>query len=311
MAESGDGVVVENLTVVYGDVVAVDGASFSAPAGAVTVVLGPNGAGKTSTIEVCEGFRVRSSGTVSVLGLDPATRHRELTRRMGVMLQDGGVYPSARVAETVSHYCTLHGRGADPTAIIEMVGLTHRARGAWRRLSGGERQRMSLALALAARPDVAFLDEPTSGVDIDGRVAVRRIVRSLADGGATVVLATHELDEAEQMADNVVVFAAGRVVATGPLESLRAGHQRVSFRTRAGLDADGLGRAIGATVRAREATVGADGTCWYDVPSADEARLVAAVGGWLAEHGLPLIEMRAGQESLAELYRRVTAGGGA
>lgn len=308
MPGSDDGVVVENLTVAYGDLTAVDGATFSAPGGRVTVVLGPNGAGKTSTIEVCEGFRARSGGRVSVLGLDPATQHRELTGRMGVMLQDGGVYPSARVAETVAHYCTLHDRGADPARIVEMVGLSHRARSTWRRLSGGERQRLGLALALAARPDVAFLDEPTSGVDIDGRAAVRQIVRSLADSGTTVVLATHELDEAERIADNVVVFAAGRVVASGPLESLRAGHQRISFRSRIGLDTDGLGASVGAEIRIRDGASGADEGCWYDVPSSDDARLVAMIGGWLAEHGEPLLEMRSGRESLTEIYRRVTSG---
>lgn len=313
MGRSDGGVVVENLTVTYGNFTAVNSASFRAPAGAVTVVLGPNGAGKTSTIEVCEGFRARSTGRVSVLGLDPASEHRALTRRMGVMLQDGGVYPSARVAETVAHYCALHDRGADASAIIELVGLGHRTRSTWRRLSGGERQRLSLGLALAARPEVAFLDEPTSGVDIDGRVAVRGIVRSLAESGATVVLATHELDEAEQVADNVVVFAAGRVAASGPLESLRAGHQRVSFRSRAGLDTIGLGAAIGADVQVRRGSeedgdAAVDGTCWYDLPSADDARLVAAIGTWLTKNDAPLHEMRTGKESLAELYRRVTSG---
>lgn len=309
MARSDDaGVVVENLTVRYGDLTAVNGATFRAPAGAVTVVLGPNGAGKTSTIEVCEGFRVRSSGSVSVLGLDPASEHRALTRRMGVMLQEGGVYPSARVGETVAHYCALHDRGADPAAIIEMVGLAHRARSTWRRLSGGERQRLSLGLALAARPDVAFLDEPTSGVDIDGRVAVRHIVRSLAESGTTVVLATHELDEAEQMADDVVVFAEGRVVAGGPLESLRAGHRRVSFRSRSGLDTIQLSAEIGADVRIASEIERRDDSCWYEVPSSDDAQLVGAIGGWLTANDAPLLEMRAGQESLAELYRRVTSG---
>jgi len=305
---SVEGVVVEDLTVRYGDIVAVDAASFAAPAGAVTVVLGPNGAGKTSTIEVCEGFRRRSSGRVSVLGHDPATEHRALTRRMGVMLQDGGVYPSARVGETVAHFCALHARGVDPVALVQQVGLAHRERSTWRRLSGGERQRLSLALALAARPDVAFLDEPTAGVDVDGRAVIRGIVRSLADAGAAVVLATHELDEAEHVADNVVVFSAGRVVATGTLAELRAGRARVAFRSRPGLDTSTLAAALGKAVSRRD-TAGPGDSVWYEVPSTDEASLVASIGGWLAERGEPLLEMRAGEESLAELYRRVTGGG--
>jgi len=203
---------VENLVVRYGQITAVDHASFAAPAGKVTVILGPNGAGKTSTIEVCEGFRRAASGHVSVLGLDPMAGHRELTERMGVMLQGGGVYPSARVRDVVSHFCALHDRGMDAGVLIERVGLSHRAGAVWRRLSGGEQQRVSLALALAARPDVAFLDEPTSGVDAEGRDAIRGIIRQLTDDGCTVVLASHELAEAERVADNVVLFRAGQVM---------------------------------------------------------------------------------------------------
>ncbi|NBU37950.1 MAG: ABC transporter ATP-binding protein, partial [Actinobacteria bacterium] len=182
-----NGVLVENLVVRYGELTAVDHVSFSAPVGEVTVVLGPNGAGKTSTIEVCEGFRTADSGHVSVLGLDPVAGHNDLTERMGVMLQGGGVYPSARVRDVIAHFCALHDRGMDADDLVERVGLGHRSGATWRRLSGGEQQRVSLALALAARPDVAFLDEPTSGVDVDGRDIIRGIVRQLAADGCTVV----------------------------------------------------------------------------------------------------------------------------
>jgi ABC-2 type transport system ATP-binding protein len=179
---------VNGLVVRYGDLEAVRGVSFTADAGRVTAVLGPNGAGKTSTIEVCEGYRTGSAGTVRVLGMDPATDQRKLGERIGVMLQQGGVYPSARVLDTVRHYCTLYGKGADAAALVEAVGLTARAKATWRRLSGGEQQRLSLALALAAKPEVAFLDEPTSGVDVNGRDTIRAIVRGLADSGCAVVL---------------------------------------------------------------------------------------------------------------------------
>jgi ABC-2 type transport system ATP-binding protein len=175
-------------------------------------VLGPNGAGKTSTIEVCEGYRTASAGSARVLGLDPATQQRLLSERMGVMLQEGGVYPSARVLDTVRHYCALYGKGADAVALVDQVGLTDGA-SHLAALSGGEKQRLSLALAMAARPEVAFLDEPTSGVDVNGRDTIRGIVRDLAAGGCAVVLATHELDEAERLADRVVIFD-------------RAGHRR-------------------------------------------------------------------------------------
>ena len=187
-------VLVENLTVRYGDLVAVDNVSFEAPTGSVTVILGPNGAGKTSTIEVCEGFRT-GQGHVRVLGLDPVKQHQELTNRMGVMLQGGGVYPSARVKDVIKHFCALHDKGVDPTDLIQLIGLTARSKSTWRRLSGGEQQRLSLALALAAKPEVIFLDEPTSGVDIDGRDVIRDIILGLSQEGTTVLLASHDMAE--------------------------------------------------------------------------------------------------------------------
>ncbi|NBU56025.1 MAG: ABC transporter ATP-binding protein, partial [Acidimicrobiia bacterium] len=154
---------VHDLTVRYGRgdraVTAVDGVSFSARAGQVTAVLGPNGAGKTSTIEVCEGLRRRTSGEVRVLGLDPAGSRRDrrtLARRVGLMLQEGGVYPSARPLDVMRQYCGIHrvSDSAAPRDLLELVGLTDRARTSWRRLSGGEKQRLSLAMALVGRPDV-------------------------------------------------------------------------------------------------------------------------------------------------------------
>ena len=197
---------VDRLTVRHGDLVAVDGISFTAEAGEVTTVLGPNGAGKTSTIEVCEGYRKATAGRVTVLGLDPLTQQRQLSKRMGVMLQEGGVYPAAKVLETVQHYAALYDNGADAAALVEAVGLTSRRNATWRRLSGGEKQRVSLALALAAKPDVAFLDEPTSGRRHHRARRDRGIIRDLASNGCAVVLATHELDEAERLADRMVII---------------------------------------------------------------------------------------------------------
>lgn len=265
----------------------------------MTVVLGPNGAGKTSTVEVCEGFRRPASGTVRVAGLDPVADHRALTAIMGIMLQGGGVYPSARVADTVSHYCGLYGGGADPDALVELVGLGHRRDATWRRLSGGEQQRLSLALALAARPRVAFLDEPTSGIDPEGRGVVRRIVRDLADDGTTVVMTTHELDEAERLADDVIVFHRGRVLAAGPLESLREGRDEISFTVTGWLDAAALGTAVGAPVEAL-------GEGRWVVRGTSDPAAISAVTAWLAGAGHHVGELRAGREPLADLYRRLT-----
>jgi ABC-2 type transport system ATP-binding protein len=292
---------VEHLTVRYGDVVAVDDVSFTAAAGHVTTVLGPNGAGKTSAIEVCEGYRHAAAGQVRVLGFDPAAQQRQLSLRMGVMLQEGGVYPGSGVMETVRHYAALYGNGADAGALVEAVGLTDKSKATWRRLSGGERQRLSLALALAARPDVAFLDEPTSGVDINGRDAIRGIIRDLASNGCAVVLATHELDEAERLADHVVIIDRGAVIAAGTLAELRHGHDEIRFRSDPTLDLRALALATGIVA----AKVGDDE---YVIDAPPQPRLMAQLGDWLAGAGHPLHDLRAGGQRLEDVFRRLTGG---
>ena len=294
-----NGVVVENLVVRYGDLTAVNHVSFGAPVGKVTVILGPNGAGKTSTIEVCEGFRRATSGHVAVLGLDPIAGHELLTERMGVMLQGGGVSPSARVRDVIAHFCALHDRGMDADTLVERVGLSHRAGATWRRLSGGEQQRVSLALALAARPDVAFLDEPTSGVDVDGRDVIRTIVRELADNGCTVVLASHELAEAEKVADNVVMFRRGTVAAAGSLDALLQVRSTIRFSSSDTIDTVALSAHLNHGVNPR-------GNGAYEIDATSTPHVISSLTGWLAEQGLPLLGLDAGNESLEDAYRRIT-----
>ncbi len=291
---------VSGLTVRYGALEAVRDVSFSAAAGEITAVLGPNGAGKTSTIEVCEGYRRATAGSVRVLGLDPGTRQRELSERMGVMLQEGGVYPSARVLDTVRHYCALYGKGADPASLVQQVGLADRSTAAWRHLSGGEKQRVSLALAMAAKPEVAFLDEPTSGVDVNGRDTIRTIVRGLAAGGCAVVLATHELDEAERLADRVIIFDQGHLIADGTLAELRRGHDEIRFHSSPDLDTAALARSIGMVA----SRVGHDE---YVIDAPPHPRLMAQLTAWLADQGHPLTDLRAGAQRLEDVLRRLTA----
>ena len=290
---------VEELVVRYGDLVAVDHVSFSAAAGEVTAVLGPNGAGKTTTLEVCEGYRRATSGTATVLGLIPHRRQAELSRRMGVMLQQGGFSPAARVGDVTRLFCELYAKRVDAAELLQTVGLGERLRTSYRRLSGGEKQRLSLALALAARPDVAFLDEPTSGVDITGRQLIRSIVRDLAHNGCAVVLATHELDEAEKVADRVVIFDRGRVVADGTLDELRSGHDEIRFRSSATLDVHAVSAAIQLAVR----SVG-DGEFVVDGGAVHVATLTA----WLAEHGEPIADLSAGRQRLEDVFLRLTGG---
>jgi len=297
---------VHDLTIRYGRgdhaLTAVDGVSFSARAGHVTAVLGPNGAGKTSTIEVCEGLRTRTSGEVHVLGLDPAGSRRDrrtLTRRVGLMLQEGGVYPSARPLDVLRQYCGIH-RAIDisPHELLDLVGLTDRARTSWRRLSGGEKQRLSLAMALVGRPEVVFLDEPTSGVDVNGRDTIRAIITSLTERGCGVVLATHELDEAERIADRVVIFDKGKVLVEGTLDDVRRARQAVRLRTVRPLVIDDMPTNIGDWIVEVEPG-------HYTIEDAPQG-LVAALAVWLSEHGIDVIELRAGVASLEDVFKKLT-----
>lgn len=293
---------VDELTVRYGDVVAVDGISFDAQAGQITAILGPNGAGKTTTVEVLEGFRRPDRGRTSVTGLDPQADHAALTRRVGVMLQSGGVGPGVRVGEALRHAAALYDHALDPHDLIGRVGLAGKEGRTWRQISGGEQRRLALALALVGRPQVAFLDEPGSGVDPQGRLAIREVIAGLRDDGVTVVLTTHDLDEAEKLADHLVILDGGHVVAAGsPAELMSAGGaDEVRFGARPGLDVAALGARIGATVTeasAGEYVVGATGT----------PTLVAALTAWLAEHDLPLADLRAGRQRLEDVFLRLVA----
>ena len=280
---------------------AVDNVSFEAPSGSVTIILGPNGAGKTSTIEVCEGFRTAKTGSVRVLGLDPVSDHRALTERMGVMLQGGGVYPSARVRDVVSHFCALHNKGVNATQLIERVGLSNRSTGTWRKLSGGEQQRLSLALALAADPEVIFLDEPTSGVDIDGRDIIADIIRDLAARGTTVLLASHDMAEAEKVATHAVLFNSGKVIASGEISSLLTSRKHLRFTSSEGL----VPAELAVSIKSPVVAIG-DGV--YEVASEPTPQLMTRISQWLADNSHPLIGVDMGKESLEDTYRRLTRG---
>ena len=243
---------VESLTITYGSVTAVDDLSFRADAGQVTCVLGPNGAGKTSTIEALEGLRRPASGRLSVVGLDPRRDRRALTERIGVMLQEGGIHPGVRVLEALRHAAALYRDPLDPAELLARLGLAGLERRTCRQLSGGEQRRLALALALVGRPQVAFLDEPTAGVDPAGRQVIRRVGSDLRNEGVTVVLTTHDLDEAERIADRVVIVVGGRLVADGTVDELTsagAGDERLRFRT-AGHRPGALARHLGG-VRGR------------------------------------------------------------
>ena len=295
-------VVVEDLTVRFGEVTAVDGLSFSAEAGAVTALLGPNGAGKTTTVETAEGYRRPTDGRVRVHGLDPVADARALLPRLGVMLQRGGIYPSMGIAAALNLFASYYASPAASGDVLARVGLEGRVtRTPWRRLSGGEQQRASLALALIGQPDVVFLDEPTAGVDPHARQLVRKVITELRDAGACVVLTTHELDEVERLADHIVIVDRGRVVAEGTLDSLTGSKDAISFATSPGIDIAAVGQVVGGACV--EVSAGR-----YSIAVKSTPARVASLTAWLAERDLSVTDLGSG-DRLEDVFLRLTGDG--
>ncbi len=209
----GEAVVVEGLAKHYGDKKAVDGLDLTVHRGEVFAVLGPNGAGKTTTIEILEGYRERDAGSVRVLGLDPQTADRAWRSRIGIVLQNATDQAELTVGELVRHVGGYYPDSRDPDEVIDAVGLREKVRTRTRQLSGGQRRRLDVALGIVGRPELLFLDEPTTGFDPEARRAFWDLIRGLRDDGTTILLTTHYLDEAENLADRCAVVRDGRVVA--------------------------------------------------------------------------------------------------
>lgn len=294
----------EGLVKAYGATRALDGLSLRVERGEIHAVLGPNGAGKTTAVETCEGFRVPDAGTVRVLGLDPVRDARQLRPRVGVMLQDGvGGYTSARAIELLRLFAAYAEHPLDPVELLSVVGLSGAAGTLVKRLSGGQQQRLSLALALIGRPELVFLDEPTAGMDPQSRRATWELIDGLRADGVTVVLTTHFLDEAERLADIVVVVDAGRVVAAGsPAELTRAGAKgQIRFVAAPGLAVTSLADVLplGTTVREGEAG-------HYLVTGDVSPQLLATLTAWCAAQGVLAEQVSVERRSLEDVFLDLT-----
>jgi ABC-2 type transport system ATP-binding protein len=228
---------VHGLRKAYADVTAVAGLDLEVRKGEVFALLGPNGAGKTTTVEILEGYRRRDAGEVRVLGEDPHKAGAAWRARVGIVLQGTGEFDELTVAEVVRHFAGFYPAADDPDRVIARVGLTEKARSRTRTLSGGQKRRLDVALGIVGRPELLFLDEPTTGFDPEARREFWELIRDLASAGTTILLTTHYLDEAETLADRVGVIARGELVEVAPPSRLGNRHQApatVAWRTEEG-----------------------------------------------------------------------------
>src|SRR4051794_9326649 len=269
--------------------------------GTVLALLGPNGAGKTSLLQVCEGYRRPDAGTVEVLGADPYTARGWLMPRVGIMLQGGGLHPSARTGELLRLFASYAANPLDLDMLVERLELGRFLNPRYRRLSGGEQQRLALALAIVGRPELVFLDEPTAGMDARGRRATWEFIRALRDDGVSVLLTTHLLDEAERLADDVVIIRRGEVIATGSPAQLTAaaGIDRLHVDATAGLPLATL--PLGPGVTAAEPVPGR-----YTITGRLDAAAAAAVLGWFAGQGAHVTALESERRTLEDVFLELT-----
>ncbi|MBI3687006.1 MAG: ABC transporter ATP-binding protein [Actinobacteria bacterium] len=294
---------VRDLVKRYGATTAVAGLSLAVDRGSVLALLGPNGAGKTTTVEVCEGFRHADGGSVRVLGLDPVRDAAALKPRIGVMLQSGGAYPAARAGEMLRLVASYAAQPLPVDDLLDMLGLQDAVNTPYRRLSGGQQQRLSLAMAIVGRPELVFLDEPTAGLDPQARHATWKVVEQLRADGVAVVLTTHYMEEAERLADRVVVIDHGKQVAQGsPAELTHAGAAgQLRFSAPPGLPLDSLRAALPEGCRVTEGERGS-----YLVEGAVDPHLLSAVTSWCAERDVLAADLRVERRTLEDVFLELT-----
>lgn len=274
---------------------------MSAATGAITAVVGRNGQGKTTTLEVCEGLGRAGSGTVRVLGLDPQADAAALRPRVGVMLQDGGIPTAAKPLEVLKSLAGLYRRPRDPHELLDWLGLGG-VRRQYRRLSGGEQQRVKLAAALIGRPELVFLDEPSTGLDPESRRGMWALISALRRDGVTVVLTTHQMSEAEALADHVVVIEKGRTVAAGTLTELLGSQSDVmTFRGPKGMDGASLSGVLPPGTSISEGSPGR-----YRIEGAVSPQVIAAATAWCTQHGAQPENLTIGRRTLEDAFFELT-----
>lgn len=297
-------IVVERLTKSYGEKVAVRDLSFTVARGEIFALLGPNGAGKTTTVETLEGYRTATSGTVRVLGLDPRRDGTRLKPRIGVMLQQDGIYNYLTTRELLDLFARFYSAPEDPERLLQVVGLTDAAGTRCRQLSGGQKRRLSLALALVGRPELIFLDEPTTGMDPQARRTTWEMLRELRDRGTTMLLTTHFMDEAERLADRIAIIDHGELLAldtpAGLTREQSTTTTEVRFTAPGAVDVAALGRLSGA----RMARSDASGS--YVIETGDAAALLVELTTLLQKSGVTLNELRVGRTSLEDVFLQLT-----
>lgn len=283
----------------FGSITAVDHLSFTARRGEVLALLGPNGAGKTTTIEMCEGFAAPTSGSISVLGLDPQRQGEKVRERIGIMLQGGGSYSGIRVKEMLDLTASYNADPIDPEWLMDTLGLSKVAKTTYRRLSGGQQQRLSLALALIGRPELVFLDEPTAGMDAQSRHAVWGLIEALRRDGVTVILTTHLMDEAERLADNVVIIDRGAVVASGSPETLTESgdHPALLVRT---------DKPLELTAISADASLIDGSPNTYRLHSAGDPKSIASVASEAARQNVLIKELGVHHRTLEDVFLDLT-----
>jgi ABC-2 type transport system ATP-binding protein len=294
---------VDGLVKTYGGVPAVDGITFQITAGEIFALLGPNGAGKTTTLEILEGYRQRDAGSVSVLGVDPRQGSRALKHQIGVMLQSGGIYPSATPSEILHLFERFYDHAESPASLLRLVGLEDSANVRYNQLSGGQQRRLALAAAIIGRPRLLFLDEPTAGMDPQARRLTWDLITGMKTRGTTVILTTHFMEEAERLADRVAIMDHGRLLALDEPSTLTRSprhHEAIQFAGPTGLDAGALS-GLPSAIAAREERPGC-----YVIETDDPIDLLAELALWARDRRILLNDIRAGTESLEDVYLRLT-----